>query len=372
MNRFVSLVFVAFIAWLSLPLRAASPSAFDLVGKWEGGMDFGRRKFKMILRLTKTADNKIAAFMEIPEQGMKGMPLSAILYNHPDVRIEFERMGGAFNGKLNAEGNEIAGAFEEGPGGQAMVARFKRSSETDKPEVLKTYTFSKNEPMDIRGYWKTSLEPFPGMVMRMGFKIGRLPDGGFSAEMDMIDQGASDIPATKVTYAKPAATMEWQAFQASIEASLSQDGQSMSGEWKQGGKGVKVKLERITKPATALPEGLSFTPDKSSKEDLRGYWKGNLDAQGQILRLKVKIGRAQDASFAGSLISVDQGAREFPWTSVKKTGNDVRLELNLLRAVFTGTMNKEGTALEGQWEQGGNPLPLKLERFTQAEFEKKD
>lgn len=146
----------------------------------------------------------------------------------------------------------------------------------------------------------------------------------------------------------------------------------MSGEWKQGGKGVKVKLERITKPATALPEGLSFTPDKSSKEDLRGYWKGNLDAQGQILRLKVKIGRAQDASFAGSLISVDQGAREFPWTSVKKTGNDVRLELNLLRAVFTGTMNKEGTALEGQWEQGGNPLPLKLERFTQAEFEKKD
>ncbi len=370
MKRIADLLLAALIALGGASLSAASPSAFDLVGKWEGGIDFGRMKFKMILRVAKTPENRIAATMEIPEQG--GMPLSAMLYNHPDIRLEFDRMGGAFTGKLNAEGNEIAGAFDDGPGGKAMEAKFKKSTEADKPEPVKIFTFSQNEPVDIRGYWKTTMEPFPGMAMRVGLKIGRLPDGTFSAEMDMIDQGAKDIPATKVAYTKPTATMEWQAFQATIEASLSEDGQSMSGEWKQRGKVNKVKLERLSKPATALPDGLSFAPDKSAKGDIRGYWKGTLDAQGQTLRLKIKIGSAEDASLAGSMISVDQGAREFPWTSVTKQENDVRMELKILGAVFSGAVNKNGSEIEGTWQQGVNPLPLKLERSTQTEFEKQN
>ncbi len=373
MKRLLDLLLAACVTFLGgASLSAASPSAFDLVGKWEGGMDFGRMKFRMILRVAKTPENKIALTMEIPEQGMKGMPLSAMLYNHPDIRLEFDRMGGTFTGKLNAEGNEITGAFEDGPGGKAMEAKFKRSSETDKPEPVKTYSFSKNEPMDIRGYWKTTMEPFPGMVMRVGLKIGRLPDGTFSAEMDMLDQGAKDIPATKVAYAKPTATMEWQLFQASTEAALSQDGQSLSGEWKQGGKATKVKWDRLSKPATSVPDGLSFAPDKSANGDIRGYWKGSMDVQGQTLRLKIRIGRAEDATFAGSMIRVDQGGREFPWSSITKTADDVRLELKMLRAVFAGAVNKAGTEMEGKWEQGGNPLPLKLQRSTQAEFEKQN
>ena len=335
-------------------------------------MDFGRFKFTMVLRVVKSPEDKIEVTVEIPEQGMKGMPLGAMLYNHPDVRLEFERMGGVFNGKLSADGTEISGAFDDGPGGKAMEAKFRRSSEEDKPEPIKTYTFAVGETQDIRGYWKTSFEPVPGMVMRVGVKIGRLPDGTFRAEMDMIDQGAKDIPASTVTYTKPVAKMEWKQFQSSIDASLSDDGQSLAGEWKQGGQTKKVKLERLTKPATALPDGLSFEPDKGSQGDLPCYWKGNLETPGQTLRLKVKIGRAEDSSFAGTLISVDQGGPEFGLSSVTKKEKEVRLELKMLRALFSGEINTEGSVIEGKWEQGGGSIPLKLERSTRAEYEKKN
>ncbi len=370
MKHLAIILLAAFALGAGGGARAASPSAFDLVGKWEGGIEFGRMKFTMILRVVKTPGNRIAATMEMPEQGVKDMPLAALLFNHPEVRLEFDQMGGAFTGRLNAAGDEFAGAFEDGPGGKPMEAKFKRASEDDKPEPVKTYTFAKDEPMDMRGYWGGSFEAFPGMILNMGLKIGRLPDGTFSAHLDIFDQGALSIPATKVSYAKPAATMEWQLFQSSFEAALSEDGQSLSGEWKQRGRGAKLTFKRLAKPATAIPEGLSFEPDKRGEEDLRGYWKGTLDVQGQVLRLKIRIGRAEDSSYAGSMISVDQGGREFPWSSIAKKDGKVRLELKMLGAVFSGAINKAGTEIDGNWEQGPNPLPLKLERSTKAEFEK--
>ena len=343
------------------------PSALDLVGRWNAVMEFGKFRFKLNLKITAADDGKrIKATLDIPDQGAKDMPLSALLFNYPDVRVEIDQFRTAFNGKLSEDRNAISGEFEEGPGGRPIEVVFKRNTEPEKPEPVKTYTFAPGEAHDIRGYWTGSVEARPGVVMRMGLKIGKLPDGSFQALMDNFDQGATDIPATSVTYSNGAAKLEWELFRVVFESKLSEDGKELAGTWKQGTKGTPVKFERLAKPATALPEGISFVPDKNSPEDIRGYWKGVLEVPGNKLRLALKLGKLPDGSFAGTMASLDQGARELLATSIGYTNPVVRMEWKGINGVYTGAVNKAGTEIDGTWKQGG-PLPLKFQRVESAE-----
>jgi hypothetical protein len=366
------LLLVLFLGLSFVADAGPKPSVFDLVGSWDGTMEFGKFKFRMILHVAKTDGGKIAVTMDNPERGMKGMPVSAVLYNYPSVRFEIDQFETAFNGNLNQDGTEIAGEFEQGPSGKPVKVTFKSFKPSDIPEPEKVYTFAAGEPWDIRGYWKATLEAMPGMSLRVGLKIGRLPDRTFSAAMDVFDHGAADVPATSVSFTNSTGKLEWQPFQIVFNAKLSEDGKQLSGDWKQGPRATKVNFDRLAKPETALPEGISFTPDRSSPEDIRGNWKGTLEVpDGPKLRLAIKIGKAPDDSFAGTMASLDQGGREMPTMNISFTNPAVRLEWKGIRGVYQGTLNQEGTAMEGKWEQGGKPLPLKLERTDLAEEAKK-
>lgn len=341
------------------------PSAADLVGRWNAVVEFGKSKFKLSLKIAEEG-KRIKATMDMPDQGTKDVPLSALLFNYPDVRVEIDQFRTAFNGRLSEDRNAISGEFEEGPGGRPMEVVFKRNTGPEKPEPVKVYTFAAGEPQDIRGYWTGSVEGRPGLVMRVGLKIGKLPDGSFQALMDLFDQGASDVPATSVSYSDGVAKLEWELFRLVVESKLSADGKELAGTWKQGPKGTPVKFARLAKPATALPDGISFVPDKNSPEDIRGHWKGTLDVQGNKLRLAIKVGKLPDGSFAGTMASLDQGARDLPATSIGYTNPAVRMEWKGINSVYTGTLNKAGTEMDGTWQQGTSS-PLKFQRVESAE-----
>jgi hypothetical protein len=350
------------ILFVSFAIRGhAAPSVFDLAGNWEGTVQFGKFKFRMIVRIAKTDEGKIGVTIDIPDQGMKGMPATALLYNHPSVRLEIDAFGAAYTGALSSDGTEIAGGFDEGPGGKPVSLTFKRFVESAKVEPEKSYAFKPGEAPDIRGYWKGSIEVMAGMVLRIGLKIGRGPDGSFSATMDSFDQGAMDIPSTAVSFTNPAAKLEWQLFQLVFEATLSSEGKKLSGNWKQGGRSMPVSFDRLDKPAGVLASDLSFTPEKNNP-DMRGEWKGTLEVQGNRLRLALKIGKAPDGSYAGTMASLDQGARDLPATSMTLAKSEVRLEWKAMGAVFEGTLSEDGSIMDGQWKQGPNPQPLKFER----------
>jgi hypothetical protein len=241
-----------------------------------------------------------------------------------------------------------------------MQVTFRKDTEPDKPDPVKTYVFGPGEPPDIRGYWQSTIELFPQMAMRIGLKIGRLPDGSFQALMDFLDQGASDIPSASVSYSDGAAKIDWQMF--NLDSKLSADGNELSGTWKQGPRGVPATFVRLAKPATPLPEGISWIPDGPAPEDLRGEWNGTLEIEGNRLRLAFKIGRLPDGSYAGALVSLDQGGRELPSSNLGYTNPVVRMEWKAIRGTYTGTVKQDGTEMEGTWEQMGRSMPLRLKR----------
>ncbi len=346
-------------------LAAAADSTFDLVGRWEGQIEFGKMSFKMGFRVAPLKDNRrVAVTMNMPDQGGRDMPCSAILYNPPDVRIETDQPPGVINGKINADRTVIDATFSspEIPGGKPMKLVLKRNTEPEKPEPKKTYDFAPGEATDIRGYWKGAVEFGPGMMIHMGLKVGRLPDGSFVTRMDAFDFGGSDIPAASTSFKDGLARFEWQGFQSVFEARLDAAGTVLAGKWKQRGADKDVSFARLDKPATALPEGVSFDPDKGSPRDIRGHWEGGISENGRQTKMLINIGQLPDKTYAGSLVNRSQGPGEAPAAAVTYDGKDLKMEWKLFNATFKGSLAQDGTRLEGTWEQGGGAKPMSLRR----------
>jgi hypothetical protein len=364
MNLKLAIVALAFC--LSVPAAHARPTALDLLGKWQGTVEFGKFKFTLILRIATNSTGRVEVAIDLPEQGQRDMKAGALLFNSPEVRLEVDQFGTAYNGKVNSSFTEIDGEFEEGPGGRPERLVFKKSTEPDKPEPPRNYTFAEGETRDIRGYWKGELEARPGMKMVAALKIGRLPDGTYKADLDLPEQGAKNIPATSVEAKEKKATLKWQGFQGTLEARLSDDGNTLSGPWLQMGNSNNVSFSRLDGPFQLVPSNLSFTPDEGKAEDVRGYWKGTLEVPGAKLRLVFKVGRAPDGTYSGTLASIDQGGQELPMTSVTFTAPTLKMEFKGIRGKYEGTVSKDGKSIDGKWEQMGNPMTLKLERTTES------
>ncbi len=363
MKRIVWLLLAGLVlAGMTAPARAASPTTKDLLGKWEGVVNVGKFKFTLILRIANTENGRIGVTMDIPDQGQKGLPVNAILFNSPDVRIEIDQFQTAYNGKLTEDLSEIQGEFEEGPGGRPMAVNFTRSTKPDEKEPERTFTFQPGETRDIRGHWKTSLEAMPGMSFTFAVNIGRLADGTFKATLDVLEQGARDIPATSVKASGDQVEINWEPMQMSFNGKLDADANRMSGEWKMRGKPSQSTLERLDKPASLLPKEISYEPNPNNPDDIRGTWAGRLDLPGQKLRLILKVGQTPDGNFGGTLISPDQGPGELPMSSGSYSAPKVTLEWKGIRGKFEGTLTNNGSVLDGTWEQFGNKMPLKLER----------
>jgi hypothetical protein len=371
-TKLMRAIILLMVALASLPaslFSATKPAALDLVGKWEGSVEFGKFKFKMILHIAKNDEGRLAVTMDIPDQGAKGLPVAAILFNSPDVRIEVDQFQTAYQGKLSDDLNQIKGEFEEGPGGRPMPVTFLRVTKPDEPEPPQTFTFQPGEARDIRGHWKSSIEAMPGMNLTIGLNIGRLPDGAFKATMDVLEQGAKDIPASAVNVSNRQVTLKWDALRINFNGKLSEDGNQLEGEWRQR-QPINTTFTRLDARASLAPKNVSYEPDPNVPNDLRGQWTGRLEAGGQKIRLVMKVGKTPEGAFAGTLASPDQGGGELPLTSGSFSPPTVLLEWQGIRGKFEGTLTNNGAALDGTWEQMGNKMPLKLERVTAANNKK--
>ncbi len=359
---------IAIALAVSVHAAGSEPAVLDLLGKWEGALAMPEAKLTLILRITTNAAGRVEATMELPDQGQKDLRVDAVLFNAPQVRLEIDQFDTAYNGKVNDRLDQIEGEFEQGPRGHSEPLVFKRSTHPDTPEPELAYAFGKDEPQDIRGFWRGEIEGFgPGVKLIAGLRIGRAPDGTFRAALDLPEQGSKGIPANSVTTEKDKATIKWKGFQSTFEATLSQNGNELSGAWLQGGRSNSLAFQRLAEPLQLLPKNLSFSPDANTPQDVRGYWKGALEIPGRKLRLVLKIGRTPDGSYAGTLSSIDQGAKELPASAASFTAPALKMEWRAIRGKYEAKMSADGKSIEGTWEQFGNPMPLTLERITEAE-----
>lgn len=94
-----------------------------------------------------------------------------------------------------------------------------------------------------------------------------------------------------------------------------------------------------------------------------GSWAGVLQQAELRLRLGVNITRDAAGRLAGTLDSVDQGARGIPLDGVHFERGTLRFELKQLGCRYEGTLDAAGHTLSGKWLQAGHSFSLVLAKM---------
>jgi len=108
---------------------------------------------------------------------------------------------------------------------------------------------------DLTGTWQGTLAPPAGKELRIVIKVTKGDGSALRAVMYSIDQGGQPIPVNPVTLQGSAVRMTVPAVGGNYEGKLEADGDSITGNWKQGPEPLALNLKRATaQTAWAIPE----------------------------------------------------------------------------------------------------------------------
>lgn len=118
------------------------------------------------------------------------------------------------------------------------------------------------------------------------------------------------------------------------------------------------------------PLGDAGAQEAATPDRFAGHWAGSLDVPGAgvTLRLRFEVTLSDDG-LAATLYSIDQGNAEIAVETVEAAGAQLTMTMPSVGASFEGALSDDGEAIEGTFTQMGAPMPLRLERVSEAEAE---
>jgi uncharacterized protein len=103
------------------------------------------------------------------------------------------------------------------------------------------------------GIWYGELVIPNGPTLRLALEVGEHSDGSLMADLVSIDQGADGAPSSSVSFADRVLRVEIGRPSVVIEGEISEDGQTLEGEYRQGTFSAPLSLQRIDRvPGFAL------------------------------------------------------------------------------------------------------------------------
>jgi dienelactone hydrolase len=166
------------IAQAVAPPATPSKRAGGLEGEWQGTLDVGGAKLRLVLTLTKSAEGKITGTLDSLDQN-KSIPISSIEQSGDEVKLELPAIGGSYTGKMSAGGMEMTGEWKQGRFSLPLV--FKRKALASliawaPPVYAKTGSFHEREvtlgstPWQLPGTLTlpNGPGPFPAVVLVHG------------------------------------------------------------------------------------------------------------------------------------------------------------------------------------------------------------
>jgi pimeloyl-ACP methyl ester carboxylesterase len=113
------------------PAVDASP---NVVGTWEGTLDAGTAKLKLVLHVDAAKDGALVGRLDVPAQGASDLPIDSLSLAGNTLKFEMKSLGASYEGKLDSSGNQISGEFRQG--GQALPLVFNNTGRTATKAVL--------------------------------------------------------------------------------------------------------------------------------------------------------------------------------------------------------------------------------------------
>src|SRR5688572_13855115 len=124
-NMKSSLLMLLLLLGLSCQVFGQTP-AKDFEGSWQGTLEAGGQKLRLVVTVTKSDAGAYAGKFESLDQGAT-IPIDSITVNGDAVRLEINSPAIVYEGTLNKERSELTGTFTQGD--QKFPLTFKRGDQ---------------------------------------------------------------------------------------------------------------------------------------------------------------------------------------------------------------------------------------------------
>jgi pimeloyl-ACP methyl ester carboxylesterase len=142
---FVSLAYQAPTVNAATQTATSSQATSGIEGDWQGTLDAGAAKLRLILKISKAADGKLTATMDSLDQGANDLPVDTISFQDGTLKFEMKRLSASYVGTLNKEGNQLTGQFTQG---NNLPLEFKRVTDASQLKLKRPQTPAKPYPYD--------------------------------------------------------------------------------------------------------------------------------------------------------------------------------------------------------------------------------
>lgn len=235
MKRTISICLSFLLVLCAISIAQTKPGP---AGRWEGNINIPSGTFRLVIDLDRDAAGAWIGDIDLPDQGVKDMPLKGITVS--DSSVSFSLIAGPgnprFQGKLSEDGNTISGDFTQGD--NTFPFSVKRAGEA------KVYVPPKNAalPEKLAGKWEGTLESM-GSALHLVFNLAN-KDGSAAGTIDSPDQGAMGLPMTTITVSEDTIKITVQIVSGSYSGKLSENGTVLTGEWSQAGNTLPLVLKK--------------------------------------------------------------------------------------------------------------------------------
>ncbi len=113
LRRMAAGALAAMLGTAGLPAGAQAVSPDPLVGTWVGELAVGAAALRIVFNIS-AADGALHATMDSPDQGAKGIPVSAVQNDHGAVLLEVKAVAGSYHGTLSADAAQVQGQWTQG------------------------------------------------------------------------------------------------------------------------------------------------------------------------------------------------------------------------------------------------------------------
>jgi len=96
-------------------IMARAQDADPLAGVWQGPVSGKPGTFQIYFTIDKTGGETYAAKVDIPAQNVRGIPVTAVRWNAPELFLDMSSYGITFQGRMDDGGGKITGRFKIGP-----------------------------------------------------------------------------------------------------------------------------------------------------------------------------------------------------------------------------------------------------------------
>jgi dienelactone hydrolase len=102
--------------------QSPAATSSDIDGAWVGTLDTGAIQLHVVFHIASAPDG-LHATLDSPDQGAKGITASSVTRQGSSLKIEVQRIGGVFEGKIAPDGKSMDGAWTQGGGNLPLLLK---------------------------------------------------------------------------------------------------------------------------------------------------------------------------------------------------------------------------------------------------------